>query len=159
MALPLHLHRHLLPLLPLFLLLSISTFPTTAVVLAATTAPVTKYHLYASHYNGHIYSLSLESNNNATYSLSLSSSLKTCGLMPSWLTFDAATRTLYCSDESWEGGIGSLTALAVDVDHQGDGSGGSGNLTELAKTNTPVGGVSNVVYSSADGRKFIAVAH
>lgn len=159
MALPLHLHRHLLPLLPLFLLLSISTFPTTAVVLAATTAPVTKYHLYASHYNGHIYSLSLESNNNATYSLSLSSSLKTCGLMPSWLTFDAATRTLYCSDESWEGGIGSLTALAVDVDHQGDGSGGSGSLTELAKTNTPAGGVSNVVYSSADGRKFIAVAH
>ncbi|KAL2011966.1 hypothetical protein VTN00DRAFT_4684 [Thermoascus crustaceus] len=111
--------------------------------------------LYASHYNGNVYSLSLESNDNngsGNYSLSLASSLRTCGSMPSWLTFDASDRTLYCSDEPSDenSNSGTLTALSADQD---------GKLTEVAKASTVVGGVSSVIYNGANGVKHIAIAH
>lgn len=73
--------------------------------------------------------------------------------MPSWLTFDSDTRTLYCSDESGTADPdthGTLTAYGV---------GEHGQLTEVAETDTVGGGVNSVVFEDAAGGKFLAIAH
>ncbi|KAL3471905.1 putative isomerase YbhE [Aspergillus californicus] len=109
--------------------------------------------LYATHYStSSIHTLTL-TNSSSGYTLSESSSLETCGTYPSWVTFDASTRTLYCSDESGyrsgnEAVNGSLTALSADED---------GLLSEIAVTqDAPGSGVHNAIYG--DGG-FLAVAH
>lgn len=73
--------------------------------------------------------------------------------MPSWLTLDTNTRTVYCSDESGTADAsthGSLTALHVKPD---------GTLREDAVAKTVGGGVNSVIYESDAGKKFIAIAH
>ncbi|KAL2815762.1 Lactonase, 7-bladed beta-propeller-domain-containing protein [Aspergillus cavernicola] len=113
-------------------------------------ATATTITLYATHYStSRIHTLSLTHSSSAGYSLSETSSLDTCGTYPSWVTFDAATRTLYCSDEYGDGKVnGSLTALRAD---------GEGVLTELAVTGkVPGGGVHNVLFGEGG---FLAVAH
>ncbi|GKZ18517.1 hypothetical protein AbraIFM66951_003398 [Aspergillus brasiliensis] len=119
--------------------------------LATCLSLVTATNLYATHYDGSVYSLSLQRSDNDTYSLSIASSLKTCGSMPSWLTFDSASRTLYCSDESGDASTnGSLTTLSADQD---------GTLTEIATAAAPGGGVHSVFYSGDDGTQYLAIAH
>ena len=117
----------------------------------ATCLPLaTATNLYATHYDGSVYSLSLQRSDD-TYSLSIASSLKTCGSMPSWLTFDSASRILYCSDESGDASTnGSLTTLAADED---------GTLTEIATAAAPGGGVNSIFYSGDDGNQYLAIAH
>lgn len=104
--------------------------------------------LYATHYDGNIYTLSFDSGN----SLSITSSLKTCGDAPSWLTFDSSTRTLYCSDHSGNGTInGSLSSYFVNQE---------GKLTELAKTVDVGSAVHSTIYGGKHGReKYLAIAH
>lgn len=129
---------HIQTLLPI-----LSTLGTTSAAIASKPA-----HLWASHYNGNVYSLALKNN-----TLSLSQTLNTCGNMPSWLTLDAHTRTVYCSDETGTADAsmqGSLTALHVRPD---------GTLREGAVTKTVGGGVNSVIYESDAGTKFIAIAH
>lgn len=82
--------------------------------------------------------------------------------MPSWLTFDASERVLYCSDEAGSStsfssstssgsGQGSLSAFEVNDE--------DGVLKkEIARTGTVGGGVSSVLYGG-DGRKYLGVAH
>jgi 6-phosphogluconolactonase (cycloisomerase 2 family) len=107
----------------------------------------TATNLYATHYDGNIYTLSLDSGN----SLSITSSLKTCGDAPSWLTFDSSTRTLYCSDHSGNATInGSLSSYSVHHD---------GRLTELAKTLDMGAAVHSIIYGGKHGTKYLAVAH
>ncbi|RAL02493.1 lactonase family protein [Aspergillus ibericus CBS 121593] len=111
----------------------------------------TATNLYATHYDGNVYTLSLDRGDNDTYSLSLASSLKTCGSMPSWLTFDLDSRILYCSDETGDASVnGSLTTLSADQD---------GTLTEIATAVAPGGGVNNVIYIDDDGAQYLAIAH
>lgn len=119
-------------------------------------AQATAATLFASHYNTQsIHTLSLARTSNGSYSLTESSNLKTCGRYPSWITLDAETRTIYCSDEyGWkndnESVNGSLTALSVD----------EGVLTEIAKTDTSAGSaVNNVVYEGEGGEQYLAIAH
>lgn len=129
---------HLQTLLPI-----LSAIGTTSATIASKPA-----HLWATHYNGNVYSLTLKNNN-----LSLAQTLNTCGDMPSWLTLDAHTRTVYCSDESGTADAsthGSLTALHVKPD---------GTLREGAVAKTVGGGVNSVIYESDAGKKFIAIAH
>ncbi|KXG51095.1 Cytochrome cd1-nitrite reductase-like, C-terminal heme d1 [Penicillium griseofulvum] len=105
-------------------------------------------HLWATHYNGNVYSLTLKDND-----LSISQTLNTCGDMPSWLTLDPRTRTVYCSDESGTADPsthGSLTALHVKPD---------GTLREGAVAKTVGGGVNSVIYEAGAGKKFLAIAH
>lgn len=136
------------PLLALLTLSITTTIPTTTAKELAT--------LYTTHYSGTLSTLSLSlsqshSQDSDNFSLELTSTNRTCGSMPSWLTFDSSTGTLYCSDEA--GGLdgeGSLTALSVGQGYE---------LVEEAKTSTPGGGVSSVVYEGGDGRRYIAVAH
>lgn len=104
-------------------------------------------NLYATHYNGNVYTLSLDSKN----SLSITSSLKTCGDAPGWLTFDSSTRILYCSDHSGNAIInGSLRSYSVDQ---------HGRLTELAMTKDVGAGVHSAIYRDKHGAKYLAVAH
>ncbi|CAI7637383.1 unnamed protein product [Penicillium glandicola] len=105
-------------------------------------------HLWATHYNGNVYTLTLKNND-----LSISQTLNTCGDMPSWLTLDAHTRTVYCSDESGTADrstYGTLTALHASP---------NGTLYEGAVAKTVGGGVNSVIYEAGAGRKFLAIAH
>ena len=126
----------------LLVLLSSLSFTTTAKEIAT---------LYTTHYSGKLSTLTLSQHSPNDFSLDLTSSKRTCGSMPSWLTFDPSTRTLYCSDET--GGVkkdGSLTSLSVDQNY---------GLTVDAETSTPGGGVNSVLYEGGDGKKYIAIAH
>ncbi|CDM36225.1 hypothetical protein DTO013E5_8948 [Penicillium roqueforti] len=130
---------HLQNLLPILSALGI----TSAAIITSKPA-----HLWATHYNGNVYTLALKNND-----LSISQTLKTCGDMPSWLTLDAQTRTVYCSDESGTADPstnGTLTALHVKPD---------GTLRQGAVAKTVGGGVNSVIYESDAGKKFIAIAH
>ncbi|KAJ5653696.1 hypothetical protein N7490_000699 [Penicillium lividum] len=105
--------------------------------------------LWATHYNGNVYSLTLSGSN-----LSLTHTQKTCGAMPSWLTFDSESKILYCSDENGTSDPtthGSLTAYRVD--------GPGGRLAKVAKTKTVGGGVNSVIFEAGKGDKYIAIAH
>ncbi|KAJ5174033.1 Cytochrome cd1-nitrite reductase-like C-terminal heme d1 [Penicillium coprophilum] len=124
---------HLQTLLPV-----LSALGTTAAITSQPPA-----HLWATHYSGNVYSLTLKDND-----LSISQTLDTCGDMPSWLTLDAHTRTVYCTDESGSADPsthGSLTALHVQPD---------GTLREGAVASAVGGGVNSVIYK-ADGGKSI----
>ncbi|OOQ90582.1 hypothetical protein PEBR_03739 [Penicillium brasilianum] len=104
-------------------------------------------NLFATHYDGNIYTLSFDSEN----SLSITSSLKTCGDAPSWLTFDSSARTLFCSDHSGNATVnGSLTSYSVDQ---------NGILVELGKTQDVGAAVHSTIYGSKHNRKYLAVTH
>lgn len=105
-------------------------------------------NLYATHYNGYVYSLSLDGEN----SLSVTSSSKTCGDAPSWLTFDSSTRTIYCSDHAGNASMnGLLSSYSVNQD---------GGLTELASTVDVGAAVHSIIYGGKHGReKYLAIAH
>ncbi|RHZ43936.1 lactonase family protein [Aspergillus thermomutatus] len=106
--------------------------------------------LYATHYSGSVYTLALD-HRNGNYNLSLASAMTTCGGMPSWLTLDPSTRTLYCSDETGDATTnGTLSSYAVA---------GDGSLTQLAKVVDIGGGVHSVVYEGDHGAKYLAIAH
>lgn len=132
--------------------LSLVSIPALATQAQAQTTAAT---LFATHYNTKsIYTLSLSRASNGSYTLTESSKLETCGEYPSWITLDAETGTIYCSDEyGWKNEQqtvnGSLTALSVD----------EGVLTEIAKTDAPPSGVNNVVYEGDGGEQYLAIAH
>ncbi|KAJ6141586.1 hypothetical protein N7470_009976 [Penicillium chermesinum] len=99
--------------------------------------------LWATHYNGNVYSLSLSGSE-----LAITDTQKTCGNMPSWLTFDAESKTLYCSDEDGTtdpSTHGSLSAYAVSHD---------GKLKQVAKTETVGGGVYSAIFEAGAGDKY-----
>lgn len=106
--------------------------------------------LYVSHYDGHVYTLSLDT---AARKLTLADSLQACGQMPSWVTYDAMSRTLYCVDESGSSansGNGTLSSFTASE---------NGTLTQTAKATTLPGGVASVIYEDNDGREYLAIAH
>lgn len=126
-------------------LLSIS-LPITATA-AKHLAPPSR--LWATHYNGNVYTLTLDK---AAKNLSITDTQKTCGKMPSWLTFDSESRIVYCSDEDGTADPsthGSLTAYHPDRD---------GKLHEISSVKTVGGGVDSVIYEVGK-EKFIAIAH
>lgn len=111
--------------------------------------------LYVSHYDGHVYTLALDT---AAGSLTLANSVQACGEMPSWVTYDAPSHTLYCVDESGSSansGNGTLSSFNV----ASDGSLINGTLIQTAKATTLPGGVASVIYEDNDGREYLAIAH
>lgn len=117
-------------------------------LVSAAPKPAHQARLWATHYNGNVYTLTLDGE-----SLSLSHTMKTCGNMPSWLTFDSEARVLYCSDEDGTADPsthGTLTAYQAAS---------NGKLYEIATTKTIGGGVNSVIYENDDGEKYLAIAH
>lgn len=137
----------ILPLLLCSLLASLAASAPAAP--AATTAT-----LLASHYSGTLYTLTLTLSGNATGAaagsgkLAVTSSLRAGGSMPSWLTLDSASRTLYVTDEiSWTGSA-SLTQLSVGA--------ADGVMKVIATAKTTGGELHSGIYGEKGG--FLAVA-
>ncbi|KAK4561323.1 hypothetical protein LTR86_004640 [Recurvomyces mirabilis] len=105
-------------------------------------------YLFASHYSGQVYTLNL-TNSSSHYSLAVSSVVTACGGLPSWLTYDATAKNVYCSDETMSG-TGSISSFSAN---------GNDALTVTGKTNAPIGGVANVLYGGATGNGYVAIAH
>lgn len=99
--------------------------------------------LYATHYTGTLSVLSLDDS-----SLTVVSSEKSCGPGPSWVTFDAANKVLYCVDETNQGG--SLNAFDADAE---------GGLTATASAKLLGNPVHSALYGGDDGISFQAFAH
>jgi len=102
-------------------------------------------NIFVSHYSGTINTLTFNPTNDGNYSLALNTSLRIGG-QPSWMTWDAANRTIYASDETSPGN-GSLTAVSAAT---------NGSLTQIARATAIGGGVANVLYG--DGG-YVAIAH
>jgi 6-phosphogluconolactonase (cycloisomerase 2 family) len=100
--------------------------------------------LLVSHFSGRLYSLGLSDGGQLTLTSQASGGAR----MPSWLTLDADSKTLYVTDEVTYG-TPFLTAFSV-----GDG----GALTQKAQGRTPGGELHSTLYGGADGKGFIAMA-
>ena len=107
-------------------------------------------NLLLSHFSGQVYSLSYTGDNkNGT--LTVKTSSNGCGRMPTWLTLESASRTLYCFDETSGavGGGGVLTSFSMNSD---------GSLKQTGQAPTTGGDVHGALYGGADGKGFIAAA-
>lgn len=104
-------------------------------------------NLLVSHYSGNLYSLSLTASG-GTGTLAIKQTLRAGGSMPSWLTLDSATGTLYVTDESTYGSP-VLTTVSVASD---------GTLKTLATARANGGEVHSALYGGSDGKGFIAAA-
>ncbi|KAK2763248.1 hypothetical protein FQN54_009884 [Arachnomyces sp. PD_36] len=106
-------------------------------------------NLFVSHFMGEVSALALTSTDNTTYSLDISATSTDCGQIPSWLSIDVASSTLYCSDEWWNDDS-TINALSFGPD---------GSFTEAAQTTAKSGSVHNGLYTGADGAQFLANSH
>jgi 6-phosphogluconolactonase (cycloisomerase 2 family) len=108
--------------------------------------------LLASHYTGQVYSLDLTVSG-STGTLQSTVSTSGCGKMPSWLTLDSDTGTLYCFDESGAGqqGVsgGVVTSYVVNT---------NGALKQSGQAKTAGGDVHGWFYGGSDGKGFLATA-
>lgn len=124
-----------------------------APTLLAMAGTITAQTLYATHYSGNVYTLALNANktdNDPSKSLTVTSAKDTCGDMPSWLTLDAGTGVVYCSDETGNATApASLTALSA----------ADGKLEEIVKVTDVGSAVNSVVYHGENDNQFLAVAH
>jgi hypothetical protein len=120
-----------------------------ASVLASVVAPTFAINLFTTHYSGNVSTLSLTRSGNK-FSLTKTSSITSCGGMPSWLTYDSYDKTLYCSDESFSPN-GSLWTYSVNSH--------SGALTPITHVTTLAGGVNSVQYGGSSGKGYLAIAH
>ena len=106
--------------------------------------------LFASHFSGTVYSLSYTAENNGNGSLAIKSSASGCGRMPSWLTFDSPSKSLYCFDETGSWGGGSVVA-SFTVD-------GNSKLTSSGQAKSTGGEVHGSLYGGTNGVGFVAMA-
>ncbi|KAK1068749.1 hypothetical protein LTR74_005407 [Friedmanniomyces endolithicus] len=104
-------------------------------------------NLFVSHYSGKVYTLTYQpSSNGKNGTLSIDNSVAGCGNMPSWLTLDHTSKSLYCFDESSNSGVVS----SFDV------TGATPKLTGQAKTSG--GDVHEWLYGGSDGQGFLSTA-
>ncbi|SPN98742.1 uncharacterized protein DNG_01786 [Cephalotrichum gorgonifer] len=100
--------------------------------------------IIVSHFEGTVYSLALSDD---ASELSVSSQVQLGG-MPSWVTLDKETKTLYVTDESWFGST-KLSAWSV-----GEGAA----LTAAGQAPTRGGELHCSLFGGADGKGFIAAS-
>lgn len=106
--------------------------------------------LFVSHFSGTVYTLSYTAGNSGNGSLAVKSSTSGCGRMPSWLTFDAPTKSLYCFDETGSWGGGSVVAsFAVNAD---------GSIKSSGQAKSTGGEVHGSLYGGVNGTSFVAMA-
>jgi 6-phosphogluconolactonase (cycloisomerase 2 family) len=102
-------------------------------------------NVYVTHYAGTLTTLKL-CNKNGVFSLNQTQEI-TVGGLPSWTTWNSASRTLYFTNEA---DPGVLTVYRADE---------AGQLTAIANATAFNGGVSTVLYGGSDGKGYIATAH
>ncbi|KAL9112826.1 MAG: hypothetical protein Q9227_002903 [Pyrenula ochraceoflavens] len=108
-------------------------------------------HLLATHYSGTISTLELTLNNSTGIYNLTNTPLTTCGAQPSWLTYDASSKTLYCIDEA---GTNTSSLSSYHFSHC------NGTLTLLAQAQTLPGPVHSALYGGNNGNaQYIALAH
>jgi hypothetical protein len=122
-------------------------------LLLVTTATSTT--LYATHYSGTLNTLSFTPST-STSTLTLSNSTRTGTTLPSWITYDSVSKSLYIGDENFYSSQGgSLVAYQI-------GTGTSGGVKEIGRVGTAVGVVATALYGgegNGKGRGFIVNAH
>lgn len=126
-----------------------STVQSTLFSLLLASAGARAADLIVSHFGGNVSTLSLASTSNDSYSLAVSSSSQDCGQLPSWLTLDTASGTLYCNDEWWEEDS-TVTAMSLGSDNA---------VTNTTQATAFGGAVHSSLYSGADGAQYLASAH
>ena len=108
-------------------------------------------NLYVSTYDDTITTLSLTTSNQNSSNFSLQPiATAACSPNPSWLTFDAQDRTLYCIGEGLTTTNGSLTTFSALE---------NGTLVKTSEQDTISGGVSGVIYNIDGQEKGLALAH
>lgn len=131
------------------IIFKMSTLQSTLFSVLLASAGAKAANIFVSHFEGEVSTLSLNSTNNATYSLDVSSSSTDCGRLPSWLTLDSASGTLYCTDEWWEDDS-TVSALSLGADDA---------VTDTVQATAFGGAVHSTLYSGADGAQYLASAH
>lgn len=125
-----------------------SNFQSTLFSVLLASAGVKAANLFVSHFDGDISTLSLSGADNSTYSLEIASSSKGCGQLPSWLSLDYDSKTLYCVDASGDGS--TVSAMSIGADDA---------VTDTVQTTALGGAVHSGLYSGADGAQYLASAH
>ena len=116
-----------------------------AAVLLAPSVLGTK--LFVSHYTGKVYTLTYNPGSNGNNgTLSVDSSVTGCGKMPSWLTLNRNSSTLYCFDESSNSGV--VSSFEID----------SAALKSSGQAKTSGGDVHGWLYGGSDGQGFLSAA-
>lgn len=123
---------------------SITSILLTGLSLASQTLAV---RLLGTHFSGQIFTYELALNNATSGALSITTNTTGCGVTPTWLHLDEATRTVYCIDESWQGS-GVLTQWTL----------GAKGLTLNASAVTPGNSVHGSTYGGKDGRGFLVTS-
>lgn len=118
--------------------------PPLTLLLTLLATPALSSTLLASHFSGTVYTLTLS---DSAADLAVTSQVEPGG-MPSWLTLDSETSTLYVTDESWLGGT-KLSAWSVGED---------GELSEAGEAPTEGGELHCSLFGGEDGRGFIAAS-
>ncbi|KAK0707979.1 Lactonase, 7-bladed beta-propeller-domain-containing protein [Lasiosphaeris hirsuta] len=103
--------------------------------------------LVASHFAGGVYSLSLTTTGSSG-KLAITSQASGCGTTPAWVEYYSDSKTLYCFDESWNGG-GTNAQYSVNND---------GRLTLAGSTKSSGNTVHGLLYGGPEGKSFIATA-
>jgi 6-phosphogluconolactonase (cycloisomerase 2 family) len=104
--------------------------------------------LYVSHYSGTINTVTF-TGSSSSGTLALTTSLRGCGNQPSFISWDSASRTLVCSDETGYG-TSSISTFSANAD---------GVLSAGPKISAPPGSIANAFYGGPNNNGFVAVAH
>ncbi|KAK8041497.1 3-carboxy-cis-cis-mucoante lactonizing enzyme [Apiospora phragmitis] len=104
--------------------------------------------LIASHFSGPVYTLDLTLANATSGTLKVTGQTSGCGRIPSWITIDKASNSVYCFDESWYGS-GVLAQFAADDE---------AILTPKASAPTLGNSVFGALYGGDDDKSFVITA-
>jgi 6-phosphogluconolactonase (cycloisomerase 2 family) len=120
-----------------------------AILTLSLASAIAASNLYVSSYGGNVTSLSLKAKDNS-YELSKDGTYPQCGINPSWLEIDNNRGLVYCVNEVWAGGNGSLSSFTINKD---------GSLNYVANVSIAGAPVAAGFYGSPSGNRGLAVAH
>lgn len=123
----------------------VALLKTTALMGLCLLSQVLGAKLLVTHFSGPLYTLDF---NPSSSSLKISSQASGCGQIPTWLTLDKESRTLYCFDESWYGS-GVLSQYTVKSDS---------SVSLVASASTPGNSVHGALYGGSNGKGFVVTS-
>ncbi|KAL8942138.1 MAG: hypothetical protein Q9216_001823 [Gyalolechia sp. 2 TL-2023] len=121
-------------------------------LLGAAPVPVSSTRLYVSSYAGTITTFDLSKVGNASYQLAPLDTSTGCSPNASWLQIDVKHRNLFCLDEGFAVGNGTLTSFKIKDDK-------NGSLSTVNHTVIPNAPVNSAIFNGPNGSQLLAVAH